>query len=262
MADEPADHVIVSESLASMLWPGQAATGKRFRWTDGPPSFFEVIGVAGNVRENLGEAPEVPQVYQPLERHLQTTPLAAQRRGAIAGYIKMAVRVSDPSTAIPSIRRALKDADPAILVAAVERVDDEFAKDLDRPRFLLAIMLVFAAGGLALVAAGVYGVLACLVSQRLREIGVRLMLGAEPRRVGRHVIGEGLGVVAVGIGIGCAIAAAVGRSLSSLLFDIATYDAVSFTGVGLLLFIVGGAAAWRPARRAMSVDPNTLLRNE
>jgi putative ABC transport system permease protein len=261
-ADEPANHVIVSESFASLLWPGQTAIGKRFRWTDGPPSFLEVIGVAGTVRESLGAAPEVPQIYQLLGRHIQTPPLFAPKLTAIAGYIRLAVRVSDSRAVIPRIRQALKDADPAILVAGVETVDDQLSRDLDRPRFLLALMIVFAAGGLALAAAGVYGVLACLVSQRIREIGVRLMLGASPRRVGGQVIGQGLGTVGVGIGIGAAIAVAIGRGLSSLLFDVGVFDLWSYAVVALVLVSVGAASAWRPARRAMRVDPMTLLRNE
>jgi putative ABC transport system permease protein len=260
--DDGADRVIISASLASMFWPGQNATGKRFRWTDGAGSWFEVIGVAGTVRESFDASREMPQIYEPLQRHTPEHPAPAPTRDAIAGYMHLAARVVDPVAALPSIRRALKDVDPMILVAAVEPVDDELAHDRDRPRFLLALMLVFATAGLALAAAGIYGVLACLVSQRLREIGVRLMLGADPRRIAGRVIASGLAAVVVGICVGLAVAAAIGRSLSSLLFNVDAFDPGSYVVVALVLLSVGGASAWRPARRAMLVDPMTLLRSE
>jgi putative ABC transport system permease protein len=123
-------------------------------------------------------------------------------------------------------------------------------------------MLTFAGAGLVLSAAGIYGVLSCLVSQQLREIGVRLMLGAEPRAIARRVLYGGLATVAIGIGIGVCVTAAVARALGSLFFSVQPHDAWSYGIVTIMLLLAGGASAWRPALRARRADPLALLRNE
>jgi putative ABC transport system permease protein len=258
-SDDDSDQVIVSQSLAAQLWPGQGAVGRRFRWTD-DASWSTVIGVAATARESFDASRQLPQVYHLRRPHAPAPPPPS--RGAIAAYARIAVRVSDEASAIPRIRDALRATDSGVLVQGVERVDDLFAQGLDRPRFLLALMIVFAAAGLVLAAVGIYGVLSCLVSQQQREIGIRLVLGAEPRRIGRAVVRGALTTTALGLVAGLAAAAAAGRILGSLLFDIDAHDVASYAGVALLVLAAAAASAWRPARRAMRVDPIGLLRNE
>lgn len=258
--EDGSDRAIASETLAARLWPGQTAVGRRFRWTDGDQRWIEVVGVVGDVRESMESARKTPQIYSPLER--QSAKAAAIASGPIAGYVRLAVRTDDRGPAFENIRRVLRELDSTILVSAVESVDTELARNLDRPRFLVRLMLVFAAAGLVLAAAGAYGVLACLVAQRTREIGVRLMLGADPGRVARGVVIGGLTAVGIGAIIGLAAAAMLGRVLSTLLFSIDAFDPVSFGAAAVVLLLAALVAAWRPARRATRVDPMILLRNE
>ena len=268
MPGEDKSHVIVGESLAAMLWPLDNPIGKRFRWDDDPPVWSEVVGVAATIQERPDSPQLQPQIYLPLQRSVAPAPSAkppAPRPATadpMGGYMRVAVRTTDPVAAMPLIRQAVRAIDPAVVVQAVERVDDELARELDRPRFLLALMLVFAGAGLALSAAGTYGVLSCLVSQRMREIGVRLMLGAEPRAIARGVIGGGLATVAIGVGLGLCVAAAVARVLGSLLFNVELHDGWSYAVVATMLLLAGVAASWRPARRAMNADPMALMRGQ
>lgn len=162
---------------------------------------------------------------------------------------------------MPLIRDALRAADPSV-VQVVERVDDELARGLDGPRFLLALMAIFAAAALALSAAGVYAVLSCLVAQQMREMAVRLMLGARPLAIGRRIVGGGLGPVVIGITVGVCVMATVARVLGSLLFEVQTHDAWSYAIVAMVLVLAAIGAAWRPALRAMNADPLSLLRSE
>lgn len=115
---------------------------------------------------------------------------------------------------------------------------------------------------LALVAIGLYGVLAYVVSQRTREIGVRIALGAESRMIQRQMVGEGLRVIGVGVGIGILLAALGSQVLRNAIFGLGTLDPITFLGVTLLLLTVSALACWLPARRAAKVDPMEALRNE
>jgi predicted permease len=262
--DDP-HHVVISETLAGLLWPNGDAVGRRFRWDTDTTGWFTVVGVAGTVREDFDLTHTIPQIYQPLQRHAApATPPAPRGPSAepIAGQMRLAVRVTDPVLAIPTIRRTLLAENGAVVVQAIDLVDDQLAHRLDAPRFLLALMLVFAIAGLTLTAAGVYGVLSCVVTQRLREIGVRLMLGAEPRAIGRDVLRGGIRTVVAGLAVGLVLAAGVSRVMGTLLFEVRTNDVMSYVAVAAVMLAVGVVAAWRPARRAMRADPLSLLRME
>jgi putative ABC transport system permease protein len=260
--NESQTHVVLSESLATMLWPHESAIGKRLRWDEDSPGWSDVIGVATTIRENRDSPQPQLQVYLPRQRASGAAPPPSAGTSPMSGYMDLAVRVADPAAAVPLIRQALRETNPSVIVQALERVDDEVAHDLDGPRFLLALMLTFAGAGLVLSAAGIYGVLSCLVSQQLREIGVRLMLGAEPRAIARRVLYGGLATVAIGIGIGVCATAAVARGLGSLFFSVQPHDAWSYGIVTIMLLLAGGASAWRPAQRARRADPLALLRTE
>jgi putative ABC transport system permease protein len=257
-AGESDTHVVISHSLAAKMWPGQNAIGHRFRW-DEAKSWSEVIGVAGDVRESVGGRGQFPQIYSLTQRH---TPSTVAPRDAIAGWQRIAIRASDPTTAIPQVRDALKGVSAAILVQTTDRVDDLLSKELDRPRFLLALMLVFAGAGLVLAAVGVYGVLSCVVSEQMREHGIRLMLGASPASITRAILFGGLGTTGVGLLLGMAAAFLLGKTINSMLFQVESHDATSYAVVVGVLVSAALTAAWRPARRAATVDPTALLRND
>jgi putative ABC transport system permease protein len=256
--DDPA-RVILSDTFASMLWPGQRAVGKRFKWDD-DPEWHEVIGVVRTVRETSDLPTSMPQMYQPMVRQADAPP--ASSSGPISGYMRLALRVTDPVASMRAIRERLKAADPTLVVQHLELVDDQLSEEMTRPRFLLVLMGLFAGTGLVLAAAGLYGVLSCVVSQRMREIGVRLMLGAEPHAIARHVIRGGLVSVTMGVVMGAIVAFGVARVIGSLLFKVDAHDAASYAVVTLVVLATGLLAAWRPARRARRADPLTLLRSE
>lgn len=257
-AGDSLSQVVVSDSFAAKVFPDQSAVGQRFQWRDSKTP-FEVVGVAAAIRESTGVDNGLPQIYSLAERHTANSP---KPRDAIAEYRRIGVRVADPVTAIPAIRSALKEINAGILVQGVDRVDDQIAKDLDRPRFLLTLMLIFAVAGLVLASVGVYGVLSCLVTEQLREYGIRLVLGAPPSAISRTILFGGLGTTLVGLVVGAGAAALLGKALGSVLFEVEPRDSVSYVAVAFVLIAAALAAAWRPAKRARSVDPALLLRNE
>lgn len=257
-AGDSSTQVVVSDSFAAKVFPDQSAVGQRFHWEDSKTP-FEVVGVTAAVQESIGAANALPQLYSLAERLTANSP---KPRDAIAEYRRLGVRVADPVTAMPMIRAALKDLNAGILVQTVDRVDDQIAKDLDRPRFLLTLMLIFAGAGLVLAAVGVYGVMSCLVAEQLREFGIRLVLGAPPSTISRTIFLGGLGTTLAGLAIGAGAAALLGKTLSSVLFQVESRDMASYAAVAVVLIGASIAAAWRPARRARSVDPALLLRNE
>lgn len=258
LPNESAHHVIVSEQLAQQFWPGENAVGRRFRWDEKSP-WQEVVGVVAQVRESASGSKPWPQIFEAVQPRVAST---KQPTDSIAEWKRIGVRVDDPAAAIPRIRAALKEINAGILVESIDRVDDQLAKELDRPRFLLALMLVFACAGLVLAAVGVYGVLSCLVAEQLREYGIRLMLGASPNTISRTILFGGLGTTLVGLTIGIAAAAAMGKTINTVLFQVQPRDLTSYGVVIGVMVIATIAAAWRPARRARSVDPAVLLRNE
>lgn len=250
--------VVVSESLAQKFWPNGAAVGHKFRWDEG--SWYEVIGVAPTVRESVSGSQTWPQFYSLMQRHKPSTQTG--RADAIPEWKRIAVRATDPASAIPQMRSVLKSINAGILVQSADLVDDQLAKELARPRFLLVLMLVFAVAGLVLASVGVYGVLSCLVAEQLREYGIRLMLGASPVAISRQILLGGLGTTLVGLALGIGAAAAMGKTINAVLFKVESRDLTSYVVVSVVLIVAAIASAWRPAARARSVDPAILLRDQ
>jgi ABC-type antimicrobial peptide transport system permease subunit len=149
-----------------------------------------------------------------------------------------------------------------VVIWKLEPVERLFADAVARPRLVLMLMVVFAGLGLVLAAAGIYGVLSYAVAQRHREIGIRLALGARPESVGRLILRNGLVLTTMGLAAGVGLALLLMRFMRTLLYEVEPTDPVSVAGVVIVLAIVATAASWRPARRAMRVDPISLLRQE
>jgi ABC-type antimicrobial peptide transport system permease subunit len=152
--------------------------------------------------------------------------------------------------------------DPEQGVLAVEPMETVIADSITRPRLQALLFGGFAVLALAMACLGLYGALAYSVEQRRREVGVRIAIGASPRRILRLVVGEGMRLTAFGLGIGVVLALALGRSLSALLFGVTATDLPVYLGVGALLLAVAAAASFAPARRAVGVDPVVALREE
>jgi putative ABC transport system permease protein len=163
---------------------------------------------------------------------------------------------------LPAMRAAVASVDPALPIYDALTLDERIEAAVARPRFNAALLTAFAGAALLLAAIGVYGVLSYSVSSRMREIGVRLALGADAARVMRLVLGEGLRLAVAGAAIGLVAAAAIARLLQGLLNGVAEPDSRVFATAGVMMLIVAGAAALVPARRASAVDPIVVLRME
>ena len=241
---------ILSERLARRLFPAQDAIGHTVKPT-GWPKTYTVIGVAANVKNAGLIAEDAPEMYVPFDSAQGTS-----------RFVSAVVR----SAASPSlIARLMGDEIRAIdstLPFTVEPYDSRIAQLNERPRFNTILLAFFALIGLLLAALGVYGVLAFLVSQRVREIGVRMALGATRGRILAWILSYAMSWAAVGLVLGTAGAYAAARQLRSMLYGVTPADPWTFSAVTILLAAVAALAAYIPARRAATLDPAITLRQE
>ncbi|MGH7618412.1 MAG: ABC transporter permease [Gemmatimonadaceae bacterium] len=252
--DQPAGpyEVIVSESVARRLWPGQDPIGKRLR--DSVPADFLPGG--GQWRTVVGVAKDT---------HLRTIRQSAPTIYLpwMQGYWQgsFAIRTSVDVTALtPAIRAAGIAADPGTVLWRVRTMDQLLDEPLAQPRLSAMLMMSFGLVALLLASIGLYGVMAALVRDQMREIGIRIALGATPSHVRRDVLGRAAIVTGAGLAVGVAAALATSRLFQTLLFDVSPVDPIALGGACLLLLAVGALAAYVPARRATRIDPVQALR--
>jgi predicted permease len=247
--------IIVSRKFARELFGSeQGALGREvnatFEMIRGRPP-RTIVGVVDDVKLISLDAENAQQVYVPVGQF---------------GYPGLAflVRVpsGEPSAALPLIRKTVREVDPSATINEVRTMEDVISESLARQRFQMTLIGTFAVLALVLATVGLYGVLALIVGQRRREIGVRLALGASPRAVVRMLLGEGARVAAVGVAIGLAGAFALTRVLQSLLYGVSSTDPAVFAAAAVFVAAVALAATWVPARRASRVDPRTALAAE
>jgi putative ABC transport system permease protein len=244
--------VIVSQALAAAHFPGRDPLGQRISVTQGPQTWREIVGVAGDVKHYGIDAPTAPQTYEPF----------AQEPFPNLSFV---VRTADPAAATTlaaALRREVRAVDPALPIARLEPLTGLVAGSLAQQRFALTLFGVFAGLALMLAAIGVYGVMACAVAQRTNEFGVRLALGAQPGDVLRLVAIHAARLVTLGLALGFAGTLAAGRLIASQLYLTSTRDPLVFAVIGLVLAAVAALACWLPARRATRVDPIIALRAE
>jgi hypothetical protein len=243
--------VILSESAARMLFPGQDPIGHTVRLPSAN-EWAEVVGVAREIR-NTGpiEEPE-PELYALWRRNGSSVT-------SFSNSAFFAIRThATTGDAVALLKQAVADLDPQLPVT-IRFLDDEVARLTERPRFLAWLLTVFAGLALLLAAAGLYGVASYLVTQRTRELGVRIALGAEPGDMARQVIGEAGRWIAAGAAGGALLASGVTRAIQSQLFQVATADPISWAAAFVMLGVALLAAVVRPAVRAARVDPIVTL---
>jgi len=246
--------VMVSENLAREMWGSpSAAIGKRLREFPKTP-WREVIGVIQDVREKgvQEKAPEI--VYWPP----MTEPGQAVRT---VTFVMRSARAGT-ETFLDEVRQGVWSVNSNLPLASVRTMQEVYDKSVARTSFTLVMLGLASAMALALGLLGIYGVISYTVSQRRREIGIRLALGAQSRDVVSMVLRQGAKLALLGVGIGLAAAFGLARLMTSLLFGVTSHDPLTFGTVAALLILVGLLACYIPARRAMKVDPMVALRYE
>ena len=251
--------VLISENLARELFgSAQAALGKRLRGGEGDV-WREVIGVTEDVRYNGAEKPAPTVVYWPILGRLHYMPITVAARTVV-----FSVRTDRAGTAalLNEIRQAVWAVSPALAIANPETMRETVDRSMARTSFTLVMLAIAGAMALLLGLIGIYGVIAYAVSQRTREIGIRLALGAQPAAVRQMFVRYGLGLSAIGITIGVGGATILTRAMKSLLFGVAPLDPITFAAVPLMLLVATLAACYLPARRVSAVDPVECMRGE
>jgi putative ABC transport system permease protein len=242
--------VIVNQELARRYFGGEDPVGRRMRF-GGPtpnPRWMTIVGVSGNVRSERLDADVQPSVMMPL-------------RQASSLSMALVVRTTgDPTRLSAAIGRSVRAADPDQPTFAVRTMDEVQSAATAPRRFSMQLLGGFALLALLLAAIGIYGVMAYLVSQRTREIGIRVALGARPSSVVRLVVAYALGLAGAGVAIGVAVASLLTRVMSGMLFQVSPTDPWTFAGITAVLFATALVAALTPARRAARVDPMVALR--
>jgi putative ABC transport system permease protein len=243
---------IVNEAYARREYgDAMAALGRRVATVTGRgEESVEIVGVIRDVRFMSLDKPAIAEIYRPLTQTFMFPMAFVVRATGDAGQLAAAVR------------RAAFTVDPTVPVAELQPLTALIAGSVARPRLLGLLLSVFAASGLALAVLGVYGVVAYRVRQREREFGIRLALGGGPGRLARSVLGQGTGYAVAGFAVGLPAAFALARLMHSVVFEITTHDALTFTVVPAVIAAATLAACVFPARRAGRVDPMTALRGD
>jgi predicted permease len=251
--------VVVNETLAHTYWNGRNPIGQQLRPATTKP-WFTVIGVAKDVKQSGVDQPVGAEAYLLVDQLATASPTAWVAISPTTMHV--VVRTTLPMAALaPSIARVVRDVAPAVPVARLREMDEVFTESIRRPRLLAQLVGAFGILALLLAAIGTYGVLSYMVTERRREIGIRMALGATRSRVLAEVIEHGLVLTTIGIGAGLAGALGLNRLLASLLFGVDASDAGTLAAVILTIAMVAGVACWLPAWRASRLDPNLVLKD-
>ena len=240
---------IIDEPLARRYWPNGDAIGKRIE-TTGDQQWMTIVGIVGAVKHfGLAETPE-PHIYTPMTQNPQT-----------GAYLVIRAR-GELTTVVPAIRQELKQVDPNIPVYQIHPMTELISVTLNSQKLTNILLTAFSILALLLAAVGIYGTMSVYVGSRIHEFGIRLALGAQPVKLLRSVLGEGLLLTLAGVVLGTGGALLLTRTITSLLFEVSATDPVIFTAIPLLLFLVAIASCFAPAVRASRVDPLVALRYE
>jgi putative ABC transport system permease protein len=244
--------IIINETMARRYWPDEDPIGKRIKIgyyeSDGP--WLTVVGLHQDVRQGGLDRPARAQFFRPYNQ-------------AAWPVMTVVVRtVSSPGGFINPVKQALARVEPDRAVSGIRTMDEVMASSLTPRRFPMLLLLAFSFIALTLAAVGISGVVSFSVSQRTREIGIRLALGARKGDVLRLVLNRSMGAAIMGIGLGLVGSFALTRFLTELLFEVKPMDPIVLAAVALILAAVAFLSSYLPARRATKVDPMKALRSE
>lgn len=249
-ADSPAV-IVIGETMARRFWPGEDPIGKRITpgSPDSPDNWLTVVGVVNDVRQFELTAEPRPQMY-----------LSYQQAGFFAPRHLVVRTDIDPLSLATTVRRTVWEIDKDQPVSNIRTMDEVLSESIERQRFSMLLLAIFATVALVLAAVGIYGVTSYSVAQRTHEIGIRVALGAQRRDVLKLAVEEGLKLVLVGVVLGLTAAFVLTRVMSSLLFGVSATDPLTYASISILLIAVAAFASYLPARRAARVDPLIALR--
>ncbi len=253
------DVAIISANFARQYWGSPAAAlGRRIR-SGGNDAWREIVGVVGNVDARGLDHPAASNAYWPLE-----TGQFFDNKVNVHRYVSVVLRTPQAGSRalLAEAGRAVRETDPNLPLISPHTMDHFYRQSLARTSFTLVMLAIAGAMALLLGAVGLYGVLAYAVSQRRRELGIRLALGQEPRAVVGMVLRQGLGLAAGGLALGLVLAWAASRLLTAVLFGVRPMDPVTYAAIIVTLGATAAAASFAPARRAARVDPAEALRAE
>ena len=251
---------IVNETLVQTFWKGLHPIGQRLRPCCGDQvPWYTVIGVAKDVKQGGVDRRTGTELYFYTDQTARVPPPV----GTAPGTMNVVLRTTLPPAALrQTIDGLVGEADPSVPVVRLREMDAVFEESIRQPRLLAQLLGGFAALALLLAAIGTYGVLSYMVAARRREIGIRMALGADRRRVLSHVMSQGLTPTTAGIVTGIAGAFALNHLIASLLFGVQPTDPSTLAGVVATIGVVAAIACWLPAWRAARLDPNVVLREE
>jgi putative ABC transport system permease protein len=248
--------IVVSETMARTFWPGALvndAVGKRIKpgRLQDPTPWLTVVGVVGDVHQlDLVRQPR-PAMYVP-------APQANATRDTVRDWV---VRTAtDPASLAPAVRSAVWSLDPTLPITRTQTMEQIRSAFTASQQFTLLLVGLFALLALVLAAVGLYGVTAYNASQRTRELGIRVALGAKRGTLLRLVLGDGARLALIGVAIGTLVALALTQVMTTLLFGVSARDPMTFVGVAVMLLAVSLFASFVPAHRATRVDPVVALR--
>jgi putative ABC transport system permease protein len=239
---------VINQTMAHHLWPSEDPIGKRITF-DAGKNWFTITGIVGDAKEYGLDHPLGDEVYMPVNQIGFTGSLVVRTTG-------------DPTRITPLLRKALHDVDPQLAVDQVETIEQLQHESLASPRITAILLGIFAGLALVISASGIAGIMALSVSQRTRELGIRMALGQSKSSLVGMVVRQGLAIALAGTALGLIGAMVFGRLLSALLYDTSATDIFTFAAVSLIFVTVAGLACFVPARRVTRIDPFIALRQE
>ncbi|HEV7705424.1 MAG TPA: ABC transporter permease [Gemmatimonadaceae bacterium] len=245
--------LLITEAAAKKFFPNENPLGKhvKFGWSrDSVPLQGDIVGIVADVKQSSLAQATLPQFWAPFDQW------------PMSNMTVVLHTARDVQAVVADARRAIHELDPDLAIAHVTTLENVVADSVAQPRFYMMLLTAFAIIAILLASIGIYGVIAYLVGQRAREIGIRIALGASPSNVVRLVVNEGVVMVAIGIGVGIVGAIALTQLMRALLFNTTSTDPMTYILVTLLLAAVALVASSVPAMRAANVDPALAMRAE
>jgi putative ABC transport system permease protein len=248
---DKSQHVaVVDQAFVKKHFPGQDPIGQGINIGNGVDGYYDIVGVVGDVHYQALDAVAAPTMYIPIKQDVFNTV-----------WVVVRGKSGDAASLGGVARTVLKEIDPALPAFSISPLEAVVTESVAQKRFSMLLLSLFAGVALFLAGVGLYGVVAYGVSQRTREVGLRMAIGAQPSDVLLMIVGGGMKVALVGVVIGIGASLALARYIESLLFEVAPFDVMSYVVTALTLLVVAAIACYVPARRAMRVDPTIALQS-